>query len=93
MSCNFLGSEGLGLPSYTESVTVNDVTLFYYDSAMKSSPPNPEWANTPDAQQHWKEIISLSIYNKAKMASLLQTAISEFNLTGTSHGFSAIENK
>ncbi|KAM9434800.1 major histocompatibility complex class I-related gene protein-like [Clarias gariepinus] len=83
LSCNFLGSEGLGLPSYTESVTVNDVTLFYYDSAMKSSPPYPEWANTPDAQQHWKEIILLSLHNRAQMGSALQTAMSEFNLTGT----------
>ncbi|XP_053540606.1 H-2 class I histocompatibility antigen, Q7 alpha chain isoform X2 [Ictalurus punctatus] len=81
ISWNFLGSEGLSLPHYTESDTVNDVTLFYYDSNMKSTAPCPEWLNTTAGQQYWKEASFKSHYNMANMALALQTAKSQFNLT------------
>ncbi|XP_053540605.1 class I histocompatibility antigen, F10 alpha chain isoform X1 [Ictalurus punctatus] len=83
ISWNFLGSEGLSLPHYTESDTVNDVTLFYYDSNMKSTAPCPEWLNTTAGQQYWKEASFKSHYNMANMALALQTAKSQFNLTGS----------
>ncbi|KAF4080636.1 hypothetical protein AMELA_G00173640 [Ameiurus melas] len=82
ISCYFLGSEGLSLPRYTESVTVNDVTVFYYDSNMKSTAPCPEWLNTTVGQQHWKEASSLSYHNIETLDLALQTAKSQFNLTG-----------
>ncbi|KAB5517733.1 hypothetical protein PHYPO_G00170590 [Pangasianodon hypophthalmus] len=80
---NFLGSEGLSLPKYTERILVNDVTLFYYDSSMKSTAPCPEWLDTTAGLQHCKETRSLSDHNRENMALALQNAISQFNLTGT----------
>ncbi|XP_053493542.1 class I histocompatibility antigen, F10 alpha chain isoform X2 [Ictalurus furcatus] len=82
ISWNFLRSEGLGLPHYTESGTVNDVTLYSFDSNMKSTAPCPEWFNTTAGQQHWKEARFLFHRNMATMDLALQTAMSQFNLTG-----------
>ncbi|KAI5086803.1 major histocompatibility complex class I UDA precursor, partial [Silurus meridionalis] len=81
---NFLGSKGLSLPSYTERITVNDVTIFYYDSNMKSTPPCPNWLNTTAGHQLCSKTHFLSQHNMENMAEALQTVISQFNLTGTS---------
>ncbi|KAG7325869.1 hypothetical protein KOW79_010794 [Hemibagrus wyckioides] len=78
----FLGSEGLSLPMYTERVTVNDVTVFYYDSNMKSTAPCPKWLNTTAGQQHWEETTALSHSNRAEMTSALEKA-KQYNLSGT----------
>ncbi|XP_053493546.1 patr class I histocompatibility antigen, CH28 alpha chain-like [Ictalurus furcatus] len=78
-----LGSEGLTLPRYTQSVTVNDVTLYSFDSNMKSTGPCPEWLNTTVGQQLWKEASFLFHRNMASMDLALQTAMSQFNLTGS----------
>ncbi|KAK2864758.1 hypothetical protein Q7C36_003912 [Tachysurus vachellii] len=78
----FLGSEGLTLPIYTERITVNDVTVVYYDSNMQSTAPCPDWLNTKAGQQHWEETTSLSYSNRAEMSLALQKA-KQFNLSGT----------
>ncbi|XP_017317742.1 major histocompatibility complex class I-related gene protein isoform X3 [Ictalurus punctatus] len=83
ISWYFLGSEGLSIPRYTESVTVNDVTLYSFDSNMKSTAPCPEWLNTTAGQQLWKKTSFLSHHNMANMDLALQTAKSQFNLTGS----------
>ncbi|XP_060760570.1 class I histocompatibility antigen, F10 alpha chain-like isoform X2 [Neoarius graeffei] len=79
----FLGSEGLGLPSYIERIAVNDATVFYYDSSMHSRTPCPDWLNTIAGQELWKERRLSTEDNRVAMAVALQTAIKQFNLTGT----------
>ncbi|KAK3520961.1 hypothetical protein QTP86_034717 [Hemibagrus guttatus] len=85
ISWQFLGSEGISLPIYTERITVNDVTVFYYDSNMKSTTPYPEWLNTTAGQQHWEETTALSHSNRAEMTSALEKA-KQYNLSGTYSG-------
>ncbi|XP_060760576.1 class I histocompatibility antigen, F10 alpha chain-like isoform X1 [Neoarius graeffei] len=77
-----LSSEGLGLPRYIKRVTVNDATVFYYDSNMHSTAPCPDWLSTT-ACQHWKDMSFAAQYNQKRMSEALQTAIKQFNLTGT----------
>ncbi|XP_060760568.1 class I histocompatibility antigen, F10 alpha chain-like [Neoarius graeffei] len=79
----FLGSEGLGLPSYIERLDVNDATVFYYDSSMHATAPRPDWLNTIAGQQLWKERRFTSLDNRELMAVAFQTAIKQFDLTGT----------
>ncbi|KAL7829267.1 hypothetical protein AOLI_G00301520 [Acnodon oligacanthus] len=80
----FIGSRGLGLPNYMERIAVDDVTVYYYDSSMSSEVPSPAWLNTTEGQQHWKDINLISHHNKQTMATALQSAILQFNLTATS---------
>ncbi|XP_060760575.1 class I histocompatibility antigen, F10 alpha chain-like [Neoarius graeffei] len=82
ISWHFLGSEGLGLPSYIERIIVNDVMVFYYDSNMPSTAPCPDWLNTTAGQEHWKKMSSVSQDNRDLMAEALETAIKQFKLTG-----------
>ncbi|XP_036421857.1 class I histocompatibility antigen, F10 alpha chain-like [Colossoma macropomum] len=83
-SAFFIGSQGLDLPDYMERVTVDDVTMFYYDSSMNAEVPCPEWLNTTEAQEHWKDINLRSFHNRYRMALALQSAKQQFNLTGPS---------
>ncbi|XP_062841294.1 uncharacterized protein LOC134300798 [Trichomycterus rosablanca] len=83
LSGNFIGCQGLNLPDYMERVSVNDVTVFYHDDSMKSTPPCPEWLNSTDGQHHWNNIIARSHLNRLRMNTALQAAIQQFNLTGS----------
>ncbi|XP_036421858.1 class I histocompatibility antigen, F10 alpha chain-like [Colossoma macropomum] len=80
----FLGSQGLNLPDYMERITVDDVGMYYYDSTMNAEVPCPEWLNTTEGQEHWKDINLISLDNRHRFASSLQSAILQFNLTGSS---------
>ncbi|XP_036421859.1 class I histocompatibility antigen, F10 alpha chain-like [Colossoma macropomum] len=80
----FIGSQGLDLPDYMERIAVDDVTMYYYDSSMNTEVPCPEWLNTTEGQQHWKDINLISHHNKHTMTTALQSAIQQFNLTATS---------
>lgn len=82
-----VGSEGLSLPTYTERVTLNGVTVFYYDSTMMSTAPCPEWLNTTSGKQLWKESSFSSYTNRATMALSLEMAKSQFNNTGRKKSF------
>ncbi|XP_060760567.1 class I histocompatibility antigen, F10 alpha chain-like [Neoarius graeffei] len=79
----YLGSEGLGLPSYIERLDANDATVFYYDSSMHSRAPCPDWLNTTAGQELWKKISFRSQDNTENVVVGFQTAIKQFNLTGT----------
>ncbi|KAL7829265.1 hypothetical protein AOLI_G00301500 [Acnodon oligacanthus] len=83
-SAFFIGSQGLDLPDYMERVTVDDVTMFYYDSSMDAEVPCPEWLNTTEGQEHWKDINLRAVHNRYRMALALQSAKKQFNLTGPS---------
>ncbi|KAM9434803.1 zinc-alpha-2-glycoprotein-like isoform 1-T1 [Clarias gariepinus] len=82
LSWNFFSSYGLGLPSFTEIMTVNDVTIFYYDSNMKSTPPYPEWVKNTAAEPHWEETVAEVYMDRVIISLALRTAILEFNRTG-----------
>ncbi|KAI4892992.1 hypothetical protein NFI96_015870, partial [Prochilodus magdalenae] len=81
-SAFFIGSQGLHLPDYIERVAVDDVTMFYYNSSMNGELPCPEWLSTPESCQVWKDINLISLGNRYRMASYLQAAMLQFNLTG-----------
>ncbi|KAL6457591.1 hypothetical protein MHYP_G00345540 [Metynnis hypsauchen] len=83
-SAYFIGSQGLNLPDYMERVTVDDVTMFYYDSSMNAEVRCPEWLNTTEGQEHWKDINLIAVHNRYRMDSYLQSTIQQFNLTGPS---------
>ncbi|KAL7829966.1 hypothetical protein SRHO_G00310930 [Serrasalmus rhombeus] len=83
-SAFFIGSQGLDLPDYMERVTVDDVTMFYYDSSMNAVVPCPEWLNTTEGQERWKDINLIAVHNRYRMASYLQSTMQQFNLTGPS---------
>ncbi|KAL7829266.1 hypothetical protein AOLI_G00301510 [Acnodon oligacanthus] len=83
----FIASEGLNLPDYTERITVDDVTMFYYDSSMNGEAPCPEWLNTKEGREQWKSMNYIANYNKHSLPSALQSAILHFNLTGSSSDF------
>uniref|UniRef100_A0A8B9KPX0 Ig-like domain-containing protein n=1 Tax=Astyanax mexicanus TaxID=7994 RepID=A0A8B9KPX0_ASTMX len=52
----FIATQGLNFPSYIERVTVDDVTMFYYDSSMTVEPLCPQWLNTTEGLQQWKNM-------------------------------------
>ncbi|KAI4892991.1 hypothetical protein NFI96_015869 [Prochilodus magdalenae] len=79
-----MGSQGLNLPSYMERITVDDLTMYYYDSRTKGEVPCPEWLNTTEGRQHWEDIYHISLGNSYRLASGLQSAIQQFNQTGSS---------
>ncbi|XP_066531425.1 class I histocompatibility antigen, F10 alpha chain-like [Hoplias malabaricus] len=83
-SVNFIGSQGLDLPDYMERITVDDVTVFYYDSSMKGEVPCPEWLNSTADRQHWEDINLLALSNRYRVASALPSVIKQFNQTGFS---------
>ncbi|KAB5517735.1 hypothetical protein PHYPO_G00170610 [Pangasianodon hypophthalmus] len=83
MSGFFIGSQGLSLPSYIERITVNDITVFYHDSGKNSIAPCPKWLNTTAGQQHWEDIRVISHHNRQTMTTALESAIQQFNLTGS----------
>lgn len=61
---------------------MDDVTVYSYDSEMKSTAPCPDWLNTTAGQEHWKRITFLSHHNRAHMAEALETTISQYNRSG-----------
>ncbi|XP_053540584.1 H-2 class I histocompatibility antigen, D-D alpha chain isoform X2 [Ictalurus punctatus] len=79
----FISSQGLSLPNYMERITVNDVTIFYHDSGKNIIAPCPKWLNTTTGQQHWENIRVISQHNKQMIATAIESAIQQFNLTGS----------
>ncbi|XP_053493543.1 class I histocompatibility antigen, F10 alpha chain-like isoform X1 [Ictalurus furcatus] len=79
----FISSQGLSLPNYMERITVNDVTIFYHDSGKNVIAPCPKWLNTTTGQQHWEDIRVISQHNKQMIATAIESAIQQFNLTGS----------
>ncbi|KAM9434804.1 major histocompatibility complex class I-related gene protein-like isoform 2-T2 [Clarias gariepinus] len=79
----FIGSQGLSLPSYMERITINDITIYYHDSTKNSMAPCPKWLNSTTGQQHWEDIRDISHLNKQTMTTALESAIQQFNLTGS----------
>ncbi|XP_072513014.1 class I histocompatibility antigen, F10 alpha chain-like [Salminus brasiliensis] len=75
-------SHGFMLPEYTERNTLNDVTIFYYDSNMDSKMPCPDWLNSA-GQWHWKHMDRWTERNRHFLTLGFQSAVQQFNRTGS----------
>uniref|UniRef100_A0A8B9KQD9 Ig-like domain-containing protein n=1 Tax=Astyanax mexicanus TaxID=7994 RepID=A0A8B9KQD9_ASTMX len=78
----FIATQGLNFPSYIERVTVDDVTMFYYDSSMTVEPLCPQWLNTTEGLQQWKNMNDRAKYNNHYLSSALESIVKQFNQTG-----------
>uniref|UniRef100_A0A8B9KTW5 Ig-like domain-containing protein n=1 Tax=Astyanax mexicanus TaxID=7994 RepID=A0A8B9KTW5_ASTMX len=81
----FIATQGLNFPSYIERVTVDDVTMFYYDSSMTVEPLCPQWLNTTEGLQQWKNMNDRAKYNNHYLSSALESIVKQFNQTGNVH--------
>uniref|UniRef100_W5LDR4 Patr class I histocompatibility antigen, CH28 alpha chain-like n=1 Tax=Astyanax mexicanus TaxID=7994 RepID=W5LDR4_ASTMX len=77
----FIATQGLNFPSYIERVTVDDVTMFYYDSSMTVEPLCPQWLNTTEGLQQWKNMNDRAKYNNHYLSSALESIVKQFNQT------------
>ncbi|XP_072513017.1 uncharacterized protein [Salminus brasiliensis] len=75
-------SKGFGLPEFTERRVVNDVTVYYYDSSLRSKMPCPDWINTTAGREEWSSIHHWTDHNTYVSALGFQSATQQFNLTG-----------
>ncbi|KAL7845505.1 hypothetical protein AOLI_G00236970 [Acnodon oligacanthus] len=76
-------SNGFNLPEYMQRTTLNDVTIFYYDSNMNSKMPRPDWISSSAGQEHW---ISMQVWadrNRQAFTLGFESAVQHFNLTGS----------
>nr|XP_023667554.1 major histocompatibility complex class I-related gene protein-like isoform X1 [Paramormyrops kingsleyae] len=85
MEFYFMGSQGLQLPEYLEVITMDNVTVFSYNSTMMSAAvPLPDWLNNHDGMQHWKDINTIAILNQNNMAKAVEVVSQHINQTGES---------
>ncbi|KAI4874619.1 hypothetical protein NFI96_026660, partial [Prochilodus magdalenae] len=76
-------SNGFGLPEFTERIVLNDVTIYYHDSSLSSKMPRPDWLNSTEGKELWNIIHDWSDYNRHVFYLGLQSAVQQFNLTGS----------
>ncbi|KAG9262597.1 class I histocompatibility antigen, F10 alpha chain-like [Astyanax mexicanus] len=81
--CYWMVSKGYDLPEFTERRVLNEVTVYYHDSSLKSKMPCPDWINTTAGIYEWGQIQYWSNHNRFVGTLGLQSAINQFNLTGT----------
>ncbi|XP_037399173.1 class I histocompatibility antigen, F10 alpha chain-like [Pygocentrus nattereri] len=80
---HWITAHGFNLPEYSQRISLNDVTISYYDSNMDSKMSCPDWINSPAGQECW-EIMQLWTDNNREVFSLgFQSAVQQFNLTGS----------
>uniref|UniRef100_W5K7P4 Ig-like domain-containing protein n=1 Tax=Astyanax mexicanus TaxID=7994 RepID=W5K7P4_ASTMX len=75
-------SKGFGLPEFTERLALNDVTVYYHDSSLKSKMPRPDWINTTAGKDMWRIIHDWTENNRYGGTLQFHTATQQFNLTG-----------
>ncbi|XP_072513958.1 major histocompatibility complex class I-related gene protein-like [Salminus brasiliensis] len=76
-------SKGFGLPEFTERIVLNDVTVYYHDSSLRSKMPCPDWINTTAGKEEWSSIHAWSVHSRYVSALGFQSATKQFNLTGS----------
>ncbi|XP_049325441.1 class I histocompatibility antigen, F10 alpha chain-like [Astyanax mexicanus] len=81
--CYWMVSKGYDLPEFSERRVLNEVTVYYHDSSLKSKMPCPDWINTTAGIREWGQIQYWSNHNRFVGTLGLQSAINQFNLTGT----------
>ncbi|XP_072512935.1 class I histocompatibility antigen, F10 alpha chain-like [Salminus brasiliensis] len=79
-------SKGFGLPEFTERRVLNDVTVYYHDSTMRSKMPCPDWIKTTAGRDEWRNIHIWTDHNIYVFSLGLQSATQQFNLTGSLSG-------
>uniref|UniRef100_A0A3B1JZS7 Class I histocompatibility antigen, F10 alpha chain-like n=1 Tax=Astyanax mexicanus TaxID=7994 RepID=A0A3B1JZS7_ASTMX len=79
----WISSKGYGLPHFTERIVLNDATIFYHDSSLKSKMPCPDWLNSTAGKDEWISIHDWSDYNKYVFNLGLQSATKQFNQSGS----------
>ncbi|KAI4896287.1 hypothetical protein NFI96_025850, partial [Prochilodus magdalenae] len=72
-------SQGFNLPDYVQRTTLNDVTVFYYDSNMESKMPRPDWINSTAGQEHWISMQVWADHNRQAFSLGFQSAVQHFN--------------
>ncbi|KAI4896280.1 hypothetical protein NFI96_025851 [Prochilodus magdalenae] len=75
-------SRGFNLPDYVQRTTLNDVTVFYYDSNMESKMPRPDWINSTAGQEHWITMQVWIDHNRQAFSLGFQSAVQHFNQSG-----------
>ncbi|XP_072512978.1 class I histocompatibility antigen, F10 alpha chain-like [Salminus brasiliensis] len=76
-------SKGVGQPEFTERRVLNDVTVYYHDSRLRSKMPCPDWINTTAGKEEWSSIHVHSDHNRYVFTIAFQLATQQFNLTGS----------
>uniref|UniRef100_W5K7N4 Ig-like domain-containing protein n=1 Tax=Astyanax mexicanus TaxID=7994 RepID=W5K7N4_ASTMX len=62
--CYWMVSKGYDLPEFTERRVLNEVTVYYHDSSLKSKMPCPDWINTTAGIYEWGQIQYWSNHNR-----------------------------
>uniref|UniRef100_A0A3B1IKD3 Ig-like domain-containing protein n=1 Tax=Astyanax mexicanus TaxID=7994 RepID=A0A3B1IKD3_ASTMX len=60
--CYWMVSKGYDLPEFTERRVLNEVTVYYHDSSLKSKMPCPDWINTTAGIYEWGQIHICYLY-------------------------------
>ncbi|XP_072513952.1 class I histocompatibility antigen, F10 alpha chain-like [Salminus brasiliensis] len=76
-------SKGFSLPEFSERRVLNDVTVFYYDSSLRSKTPCPDWINTTAGREEWSSIHFWTDHNRHTVTLAFKSASQQFNLTGS----------
>ncbi|XP_076847921.1 major histocompatibility complex class I-related protein 1-like [Brachyhypopomus gauderio] len=88
----WMGSEGYALPKFTEMLVQNDVTIYYHDSSLPTKMPKPDWLNSSEGEELWSFIQLKSDYNRHILTSALESAVQQFNHTGSSSNMNVYQS-
>uniref|UniRef100_W5K7L3 Ig-like domain-containing protein n=1 Tax=Astyanax mexicanus TaxID=7994 RepID=W5K7L3_ASTMX len=71
------------IPDYIHKNTLNDVTIFHYDSDTDSKMPCPDWVNSTAARQEWNFLDYETQYIRHYINLGFESAVQQFNHTGS----------
>uniref|UniRef100_A0A3B3RJH7 Ig-like domain-containing protein n=1 Tax=Paramormyrops kingsleyae TaxID=1676925 RepID=A0A3B3RJH7_9TELE len=75
---------GVTRTEYLEVITMDNVTVFSYNSTTRSRVPLPDWLKNHDGKQHWKDNNTIAILNQNNMAKAMEVVSQHINQTGES---------
>uniref|UniRef100_A0A3B3RKE2 Ig-like domain-containing protein n=1 Tax=Paramormyrops kingsleyae TaxID=1676925 RepID=A0A3B3RKE2_9TELE len=73
---------GVTRTEYLEVITMDNVTVFSYNSTTRSRVPLPDWLKNHDGKQHWKDNNTIAILNQNNMAKAMEVVSQHINQTG-----------
>uniref|UniRef100_A0A3B1KJV1 MHC class I-like antigen recognition-like domain-containing protein n=1 Tax=Astyanax mexicanus TaxID=7994 RepID=A0A3B1KJV1_ASTMX len=71
------------IPEYIQKNTLNDVTIFHYDSDMDSKMPCPDWINSTAARREWNYMQFQTDRISYHITQGFESAVQQFNRTGS----------
>uniref|UniRef100_A0A8B9K1F0 Ig-like domain-containing protein n=1 Tax=Astyanax mexicanus TaxID=7994 RepID=A0A8B9K1F0_ASTMX len=77
------------IPEYIQKNTLNDVTIFHYDSDMDSKMPCPDWINSTAARREWNYMQFQTDRISYHITQGFESAVQQFNRTGTANIYQA----